>query len=403
MTIAKEAVYALHQRLKDLSIDAPADQLAYLAKALESIAGHSTVYDIVNMSDEKLQELLDAATAHLANLNTSKTSALSAIDSAKTSSIDAINTTKTTSLTALQTTTTTNLSLLDARKDTNITAINTTGQTQLQALNTLVSNFASINDVPANSTIMTEVRNRNMIETGALPFIFGVLSRQNDYWGYGDLTSQLGVWYNNVANADSMLQLLAGSHAQTTNYAGFYKPPQLHFLQGSAGNFIYKEMYVKYAVSTNEYSYPYAGLGVIFIKNTTAADITRTVSFGGSTYWSSGYEGMGLFVATPNNTNANKSSISALTWTNLYNNATSTANIASSASVVIPAGKTVAILLYTSAYYYTGINSYYAQFLHWYIFSFRNGFLTTGLEVDIDRTLRAWQCRGFQYSYELWK
>ncbi|MBM4211599.1 MAG: hypothetical protein FJ186_03570 [Gammaproteobacteria bacterium] len=403
MTIAKEAVYALHQRLKDLSINAPADQLAYLAKALESIAGHSTVYDIVNMSDEKLQELLDAATAHLANLNTNKTSALSAIDSAKTSSIDAINTNKTTSLTALQTATTTNLSLLDARKDTNITAINTTGQTQLQALNTLVSNFSSINDVPANSTIMTEVRNRNMIETGALPFIFGVLSRQNDYWGYGDLTSQLGVWYNNVANADSMLQLLAGSHAQTTNYAGFYKPPQLHFLQGSAGNFIYKEMYVKYAVSTNEYTYPYAGLGVIFIKNTTAADITRTVSFGGSTYWSSGYEGMGLFVATPNNTNANKSSISGLTWTNLYNNATSTANIASSASVVIPAGKTVAILLYTSAYYYTGINSYYAQFLHWYIFSFRNGFLTTGLEVDIDRTLRAWQCRGFQYSYELWK
>lgn len=403
MTIAKEAVYALHQRLKDLSINAPADQLAYLAKALESIAGHSTVYDIVNMSDEKLQELLDASTAHLANLNTSKTSALSAIDSAKTSSIDAINTNKTTSLTALQTATATNLSLLDARKDTNITAINTTGQTQLQALNTLVSNFSSINDVPANSTIMTEVRNRNMIETGALPFIFGVLSRQNDYWGYGDLTSQLGVWYNNVANADNMLQLLAGAHAQTTNYAGFYKPPQLHFLQGSAGNFIYKEMYVKYAVSTNEYSYPYAGLGVIFIKNTTAADITRTVSFGGSTYWSSGYEGMGLFVATPNNTNANKSSISGLTWTNLYNNATSTANIASSASVVIPAGKTVAILLYTSAYYYTGINSYYAQFLHWYIFSFRNGFLTTGLEVDIDRTLRAWQCRGYQYSYELWK
>lgn len=403
MTIAKEAVYALHQRLKDLSVNAPADQLAYLAKALESIAGQSSVYDIVNMSDEKLQELLDAATAHLANLNTSKTSALSAIDSAKTSSIDAINTNKTTSLTALQTATTTNLSLLDARKDTNITAINTTGQTQLQALNTLVSNFSSINDVPANSTIMTEVRNRNMIETGALPFIFGVLSRQNDYWGYGDLTSQLGVWYNNVANADSMLQLLAGSHAQTTNYAGFYKPPQLHFLQGSAGNFIYKEMYVKYAVSTNEYTYPYAGLGVIFIKNTTAADITRTVSFGGSTYWSSGYEGMGLFVATPNNTNANKSSISGLTWTNLYNNATSTANIVSSASVVIPAGKTVAILLYTSAYYYTGINSYYVQFLHWYIFSFRNGFLTTGLEVDIDRTLRAWQCRGYQYSYELWK
>lgn len=403
MTIAKEAVYALHQRLKDLSINAPADQLAYLAKALESIAGQSSVYDIVNMSDEKLQELLDAATAHLANLNTSKTSALSAIDSAKTSSIDAINTTKTTSLTALQTTTTTNLSLLDTRKDTNITAINTTGQTQLQALNTLVSNFASINDVPTNSTIMTEVRNRNMIETGALPFIFGILSRQNDYWGAGDLTTQLGVWYNNVANADNMLQLLSGAHAYSTTYAGFYRPPQLYFLQGTNGMFIHKEMYVKYAVSTNEYTYPCAGLGVIFVKNNTNADITRTLSFGGSTYWSSGYEGMGLFLANPNNTNANKSSISGLTWTNLYNNATSNANITSSASVTIPAGKTVAILFYTSAYYYTAINSYYTQFIHWYIYNFKSAFLTTGLEVDIDRTLRAWQCRGYQYSYELWK
>ena len=56
LTIAKEAVYAFHQRFKDLSINAPADQLAYLAKALESIAGQSTVYDIFNMSGEKLQE-----------------------------------------------------------------------------------------------------------------------------------------------------------------------------------------------------------------------------------------------------------------------------------------------------------------------------------------------------------
>ena len=282
MTIAKEAVYALHQRLKDLSINAPADQLAYLAKALESIAGHSTVYDIVNMSDEKLQELLDAATAHLASLNTAKTTSLSAIDSAKTTSIDAINTTKTTSLTALQTATTTNLSLLDTRKDTNIAAIDSTGQTQLQALTGLVSNFASINDIPNGSSIMTEVAKRNMVEPGALPFLFGVLSRQNDYWGYGDLTTQLGVWYNNTTNADYMLQLLAGAHPQSTNYAGFYRPPQIYFLQGNNGMFIHKEMYVKYTVSTNEYNYPYAALGVIFVKNTTNADITRTFYCGGS-------------------------------------------------------------------------------------------------------------------------
>jgi len=403
MTIAKEAVYALHQRLKDLSVNAPADQLAYLAKALESIAGHSTVYDIVNMSDEKLQELLDAATSHLADLDASKVNSLAAIDTAKTGSLDAISTLKTSSLSSLQTATTGHLSLLDTRKDTNITAIESTGQTQLQTLTGLVSNFESINDVPNGSSIMNEVTKRNMIEPGSLPFLFGILSRQNDYWGYGDLTSQLGVWYNNVANADNMLQLLAGTHAYSTNYAGFYRPPQLYFLQGTNGMFIHKEMYVKYSVSSNEYTYPYAALGVIFVKNTTNADITRTFYCGGSSYWSSGYEGLGVFVCTPNNTNTNKSAISGVTWTNVYNYATSNANITSSASVTIPAGKTVAILFYTSAYYYTAINSYYTQCMHWYIYNFKSSFLTIGLEVDVERTLRAWQCRGLQYSYELWK
>lgn len=47
MTIAKEVVYALHQRIKDLSHDATPDKVAYLAKALESIAVKSTVFDIV--------------------------------------------------------------------------------------------------------------------------------------------------------------------------------------------------------------------------------------------------------------------------------------------------------------------------------------------------------------------
>jgi ABC-type multidrug transport system permease subunit len=71
--------------------------------------------------------------------------------------------------------------------------------------------------------------------------------------------------------------------------------------------------------------------------------------------------------------------------------------------VLIPAGKTVAILLYSSAYYYTTYYNYYTQFMHWYIFNFRSAFLTTGLEVDVERTLKAWQCRGYQNSFDIWK
>lgn len=402
MTIAKEAVYALHQRLKDLSINAPADQLAYLAKALESMAGQSTVYDIVNMSDEKLQELLDAANAHLSDLDTSKSTSLSAIDTAKTSSIDDINETKVTSLSSLQTATTNHLSLLDTRKDTNIAAIDSTGQAHLQTLTGLVSNFESINDVPNGSSIMSEVTKRNMIEAGSLPFLFGVINRSNDYWGYGAYTSQLGQWYANTAHIDYAMQMITGSTAFTTDYCSFYRPPQLSFLQGANGRFIFSEMYAKYAVTTNEYTYPYALVGVLFVKNKTSSDITSTFYFGGSSYWSSGYEGLGCFVATPNNTNDNSSAITAITWSNIYAYAASTSNIAGSANVTIPANKTVAILLYSSSYYYTGSYNHYTQFMHWYIYSFRSNFLVNGLEIDVNRTLRAWQCRGLQSTYQLW-
>lgn len=380
MTIAKEAVNALHQRLKDLSVDATPDQLAYLSKALESMAGQSTVYDIVSMSDEKLQELLDATTQHLADLDSNKTNALSSLQSATDG----------------------HLITLNDQKDSNITDIDTAGLAHQQVMNDLVSGFSAVNDVPEGSTILTEVAKRNMVEPNSLPFLFSIINRYNDYWGYGAYTSQLGQWYANTSHIDYAMQMVTGATGYTTDYCAFYRPPQLSFLQGINGRFIFSEMYAKYSVSSYEYTYPYALVGVLFIKNTTNSDITRTFYFGGSSYWSSGYEGLGCFVATPNSTNDDPSSITGITWSNIYSYASSTSNVAGSANVTVPANKTVAVLLYSSSYYYTGSYNHYTQFMHWYIYSFRSNFLTTGLEIDVDRTLRAWQCRGLQYTYQLW-
>jgi len=269
-------------------------------------------------------------------------------------------------------------------------------------MNDLVAGFSAVNDVPEGSTILTEVAKRNMVEPNSLPFLFSIINRYNDYWGYGAYTSQLGQWYANTSHIDYAMQMVTGATGYTTDYCAFYRPPQLSFLQGNNGRFIFSEMYAKYAVSSNEYTYPYALVGVLFIKNTTDADITRTFYFGGSSYWSSGYEGLGCFVATPNSTNEDPSSITGITWSNIYSYASSTSNVAGSANVTVPANKTVAVLLYSSSYYYTGSYNHYTQFMHWYIYSFRSNFLTTGLEIDVDRTLRAWQCRGLQYTYQLW-
>ncbi|MBD0392067.1 hypothetical protein IC220_06530 [Wolbachia endosymbiont of Pentalonia nigronervosa] len=388
MTIAKEVVYALHQRIKDLSQDATPDKVAYLAKALESIAGQSTVFDIVQMTDVKLKELLDSTTSHLSKLDTNKTNALAAISELEGKSLKKINDQELKSL-----------SILDTKKDANIAAINSTTD-----LGSIKNTLKAINDLPKDSSIMKEVQSRGVIQSGSQPFLFGILSRYNDYsWGYGHFTSELGQWYINTEKTNNMFCLLTGAHSYDTSYVSFYKPPQLSFLQGKNGTFIYRELYTRYVVSSNEYSYPYALLGVIFVKNTTNSEITRTINFVGSSHWYSGYEGMGAFVGTPDNTNTNKAQISSISWKNIYNLGSTNSGFLASGSVVIPANKTVVILLYTSPYYYTSSGNYYAQFMQWGIYNFRSNFLTTGLEVDVERTLKAWQCPGFTNTFEIWK
>lgn len=227
MTIAKEVVYALHQRLKDLSVNATPDQLAYLAKSLESIAGQSTVLDIVQMTDAKLKELLDSSTSHLNKLDSSKNNALAAISELEGKSLKKIDEKGIT-----------NLSLLDSRKDSHVATINNAGdlnsirntlnslkaisdiptgssimkeiKTREDQLKTLTTKFNSINDVPNGSSIIKEIRKRNMVEPESLPFLFGILNRYNDY-GWSDdngyFKTELGQWYKDTAKTDYMLSL----------------------------------------------------------------------------------------------------------------------------------------------------------------------------------------------------
>ncbi|WP_265024107.1 hypothetical protein [Wolbachia endosymbiont (group A) of Epagoge grotiana] len=429
MTEVKEIIDALQKRLKDLAANSTPDQLAYLAKALESIVDKSAVSEIVQMTDGKLKELLDSAKKHLTDLDNKKASSLAVISESEKQLLKRIDEKGTT-----------NLSLLDTRKNASIAAINSVGNDHKDGLKGLVDNFRavndvpsgssimkeirsreptklnSINDVPSGSSIMKEVRKRHMIEPGALPFLFGVLGRKNNYFGHGTFTTELGRWSSDITKTDYMLQLLAGSHTYNTDYVSFYRPRQLSFIEGSKGTFIYGELCTKsFSGSYDEiYYYPYAALGVVFVKNTTNVNINKTMEFVGSSYSSTEYGGAGLFVGTPDNTNSNKSSISKIVWKNVYQYTSSDSKLAGSGNVEIPAGKTVAILLYTSSYLYSRTqvsqgmlaSNYvhnYGQFIQWGIYNIRSNFLTTGLEVDVERTLKAWQCPGLERTDQIWQ
>ncbi|WP_253303118.1 hypothetical protein [Wolbachia endosymbiont of Phyllotreta cruciferae] len=416
MTEVKEIIDALQKRLKDLAANSTPDQLAYLAKALESIVDKSAVSEIVQMTDGKLKELLDSAKKHLTDLDNKKASSLAVISESEKQLLKRIDEKGTT-----------NLSLLDTRKNANIAAINSVGNDHKDGLKGLVNNFRTVNDVPSGSSIMKEVRNRHMIEPGALPFLFGVLSRKNNYFGHGTFTTELGQWSSDVTKTDYMLQLLAGTHTYDTSYVSFYRPRQLSFLEGSKGTFIYGEsyprfMYDGFSEQFNMLKYPYAALGVIFVKNTSNVDISKTLNFVGSAMWYKdevNYGGAGLFIGTPDKTNTRKSEISRITWTRIYQHEINSPEFIASGNILIPAGKTVTVLLYTSSNlhsegervgetpeFFASEHTYstiYGQFIQWGIYNFRSNFLTTGLEIDVERTLRAWQCPGLSNTHEIWR
>ncbi len=442
MTKVKEIIDALQERLRDLAANSTPDQLAYLAKALESIVDKSAVSEIVQMTDGKLKELLDSAKKHLNDINSNKTNSISAITAVKTDSVNEINKLRDNSLNTLKASSDSHISLLDTRKNANIAAINSISNSHKDGLKGLVNNFRTVNDVPSGSSIIreietrienilnevktrdeqlkasliNEIRKRNMVEPGSLPFLFGVLGRKNNYFGHGTFTTELGKWSSDITKTDYMLQLLAGSHTYDTDYVSFYRPRQLSFIEGNKGTFIYGELCTKsFSGSYDEiYYYPYAALGVVFIKNTTNVNINKTIEFVGSSYSSTEYGGAGLFVGTPDNTNSNKSRISRILWKNVYQYTSSDSKLAGSGNVEIPAGKTVAILLYTSSYLCSRTqvsqgmlaSNYvynYGQFIQWGIYNIRRNVLTTGLEVDVERTLKAWQCPGLSSTHKIWQ
>ena len=413
-TLLKSAVEALNSRLEELTPEASPEQLAYLSKSVQNMAGQGTILDIVALTDDKLQELVDAATAHLADIESAETSALSAMDTAQTDALDEIATTKVNALADMLSDKDDHIAALDSAKTSHLATIQTEGEDQLAPLTALASDFKLVNDVPDGSSIMGEIGNAQTdleshlqdtmaLDPNSIPFLFGILDRyQAGGFGSGNWTSELGQWYTN--SEDWPFRLITGAHGESTSYSGFMRPPTLQFLQGSNGRFNYKRQFNSYANSGNQYQYPAALIGIFFVKNTTGSNISRTFYFGGSSYWSSGYEGASLNVGVPTAVNANRENITGVSWNTVYNYTGNTDNFGgSSATVEIPAGKTVAIMLYTSAYYFAGPSSLYAFFMGWYVYNFRSNFMTTGLEVDFERTLKAWQQGvGTSDTYQIW-
>lgn len=231
------------------------------------------------------------------------------------------------------------------------------------------------------------------IVAGSMPYLFccNTWYKSGNFSSVG-VSSELGDWASsNSTAALYRFQVATGWNpwgvTNEPRYTGYVIPPTLMYATGGRNNDIYVRSFQIYPDTSNRYNYPDAFLSVYFIKNTTSAAISsRTFYMEGSSYRGSSYSGQSGGYFTPNA--ANGSTVTSLTYTSGYTYTSNSSANNGSFSVTIPANTTIAILIYTSDWYWQESNGYWFQSAHG-AYDIVQSFLTTGLEIDIDRTVRA--------------
>lgn len=107
------------------------------------------------------------------------------------------------------------------------------------------------------------------------------------------------------------------------------------------------------AVGSHSTSYTPIMYGTVFVKNTTDAAITRTFYTRMSVEANSGYQYANVGYFTPNA--ATYGGVTDMTYTRVANQTGNDTNWTSGNSITVPAKTTVAVVLYNSCYYDTGI------------------------------------------------
>jgi hypothetical protein len=133
------------------------------------------------------------------------------------------------------------------------------------------------------------------------------------------------------------------------------------------------------SVSNNNTSYAPFSQILVFIKNVTGSAINHTIENRYTSYWSSGYEGTGAVLVTPNS--ATKSTTTDVSISTPFQFTGNSTGSTTTFNISIPANTTVALIQTCSYYYWTTFNSGG----HWQNQNvIRTNNLPAGLEPDHD-------------------
>ena len=186
-------------------------------------------------------------------------------------------------------------------------------------------------------------------------------------------------WYTYGNGQNSYIQTCGFAFhnlLQNANTSGTYQSGGPHRAVYSRGG----QLGVKGAKSASNNNQNYAPFStmLVFLKNTTGTGKTQTIQNRYSSYWSSGHDGSGAVLVTPNS--ATKSGTTSVTFSAPWQlSGTATQTAATSYNITIPANTTVALIQTCSYYYWTSFSS--GGYYNGQNFISTNG-LTNGIEPD---------------------
>lgn len=160
----------------------------------------------------------------------------------------------------------------------------------------------------------------------------------------------------------------------------------------------------------NHYSYggnttysPFCS-SVMFIRNPTGADITKTFKFSHTTGSQASYSATAICSIVPNNTS--KTSTNSTTATRNYLHTSNSYSQTGTCSITFPANKTTAVVFVASAINWTSFSSGQHWVLGQYIQNLNEIFDSSGLVPDLKMTTVAYQGRNNSWTeqspYMVW-
>jgi hypothetical protein len=226
------------------------------------------------------------------------------------------------------------------------------------------------------------------ILAGSSPVIFAINTCYTRSTGTYGWSSELGQW--NTSNASYALYKLAVATGRNDwgaanggNYSNYNLLPEFIYPRGSYGDTTFIETINTDNDTTNRYSYTDKLLQVVFLKNPTGSAITTNIKWTGTSY-SGSYNGLSLDIFTPDAA----SNPSTINHTNLYSYTSSTNKVNTSNSITVQPGFTVAVVGFSSAYYFADSSGYNFHFGGGF-YDLKTTTLNSGLIVDIPKTVRA--------------